>query len=43
MRPSGDRAGEVCHVISGLLDKRRYRMLRLFYAVEARTPRSRLR
>ena len=31
------RAGEVCHAISGLLDKRRYRMLRLFYAVEART------
>ncbi len=28
------RAGEVCHALSGLLDKRRYRMLRLFHAVQ---------
>ena len=31
------RAGEVCHAVSGLLDRRRYRMLRLFYAVDGHT------
>jgi hypothetical protein len=27
------RASEICHRVSGLLDKRRYRMLRLFHAL----------
>jgi len=29
-------AGDVCHAVSRLLDKRRYRMLRLFFAVRGR-------
>jgi hypothetical protein len=32
------RAGEVCHTVSRLLDKRRYRMVRLFHAVRVRAP-----
>ena len=32
------RAGEVCQSVSGLLDKRRYRMLRLSFAVRGRAP-----
>jgi hypothetical protein len=31
------RAGEVCQAVSGLLDRRRYRMLRLFHAVDGHT------
>jgi hypothetical protein len=31
-----DKAGQVCQAVSGLLDKRRYRMLRLFHAVRGR-------
>jgi hypothetical protein len=30
------RAEAVCHAVSGLLDKRRYRMLRLFHALRGR-------
>ena len=31
-----DKAVQVCQAVSGLLDKRRYRMLRLFHAVRGR-------